>query len=517
MVAFTDVKPNTYFDSVTLMLLSSKLSAIDGVLEAGVMMGTNHNKALMIASGILSEEKAASVSPNDLIIGISANSQQAIDKAIQAFNEQLESKTKNAEIEGSLRVKTIDSAVKKLGDPNFAVVSLPGRYAKTQVMKLMKNGMHVLLFSDNVSLEEEIELKSYAVENNLLMMGPDCGTAIINGTALGFANVVRRGNIGLVAASGTGLQEVTCVIDHLGAGVSQALGTGGRDLKAAVGGKMMLSGLNALGKDPGTTVIGLISKPPDESVTSKILDAIQKTGKQAVVCFLGASKEQPTVKGVTFAYTLEDAAGFLVDINQGRQPKERIFSVPDAEIDNIVKTEQSKLNQNQKYARGLYSGGTLCYEGLLLLQREGFEIYSNIATDKKYELPDVEKSLNHTLIDMGEDYFTDGVPHPMIDFRLRSERLKKEAQDPEVGVILLDCVLGYGSHEDPAGALVETIRQAKAQNSGLYITYIASVCGTEADPQSLSRQAAKLREAGVVVMPTNAQAVRLAAKIIAGR
>lgn len=514
MVSYNEVKQNTYYDSVTLMLFSSKIISVPGVKEAAVMMGTNHNKSLMINSGILKPEDAESITPNDMVVGIMGETQESVDEALKVLKEQFERKMQASMASDKLTAKTLDSAVNKLGDPNFAVISIPGKYAKNEAMKAMQNGMHVLLFSDNVTIDEENELKDYAVSHNLLMMGPDCGTAIINGIALGFANVVRRGNIGIVAAAGTGLQEATVIVDRLGGGISQALGTGGRDVKEAVNGKMMVLALEALINDPDTEVIGIISKPPAECVMEKILNTLKGIDKPVVACFLGGNPGTVKSIGAVPAETLEDAAAFMVDLSLNKPLKNIIYSIPQEEADAIVANETAKLKKNQKYIRGLYSGGTLCYESMLLLNKEVGEIYSNIALDKEHMLKDVEVSQNNTLIDMGEDYFTDGAPHPMIDIRQRAERLKREVQDESVAVIILDCVLGYGSHEDPAGALVAAIREAKELSGERHITFIASVCGTGSDIQNREVQEKELREAGVIVMPSNAQASRIAAQIL---
>lgn len=510
MVSYNTVKQNTYYDSVTLMLFSSKLTGAKGVREAAVMMGTDHNKSLMLGSGILTEELAAAITPNDMAIGILAESQADLDAALLLLEEQFENKSKAADGEAKVSVKTLDGAVRQLGSPNFAVISLPGKYAKFEAMKAMKNGMHVLLFSDNVGLDEENELKDYAVSHELLMMGPDCGTAIVNGAALGFANVVARGNIGLVAAAGTGLQEVSVLIDRLGGGVSQALGTGGRDVKDEVGGKMMSLALRALQADPATEVIGIISKPPAPGVMAKIMAQVRGCSKPVVACFLGGDPALVRDAGAVFAATLQEAAAYLVALARNGEPA----APEDEPTAEIVAAECAQYAPAQKYIRGLYSGGSLCYESLLLLEAAAGGVYSNIAHGD-CALADVEVSHHHTLVDMGDDYFTDGMPHPMIDPRLRTERIGREAADESVAVILLDCVLGYGSHEDPAGALAGAIAEANAAAAGRHITFIASVCGTDADFQIRAKQEAKLRAAGAIVMPCNAQAAKLAAKIIA--
>jgi FdrA protein len=506
------IKHNAYFDSVTLMLFSSKLGGIEGVQEAAVMMGTDHNIELMKSSGILSEELASKVTANDLVIGIKAVSQEVVDLAIKTLEEQFENKTKTSEGTGAIRVKTVDAAVKKMDGLNFAIVSLPGRFAAAETMKCLKNGMHVLLFSDNITIDEENQLKDYAVKNSLLMMGPDCGTAIINGVALGFANVVRKGNIGLVAASGTGLQELTVIIDKLGGGISQALGTGGRDLKKDIGGKMMLLALDALANDPETQVIGIVSKPPAKEVMVKILDKVNQISKPVVACFLGGDPSLVEGTDTIATETIEEAAYQLVKLSKGDLTV-NLQHYSEEELNRLVEKEVSKF-QGQKYLRGLYTGGTLAYEGMLILDAKVGGIYSNIAMNKDFSLKDVEVSKENSVLDMGDDYFTDGMPHPMIEPKLRSERIKKEASDPETAVILVDCVLGYGSHDDPAGAVATAVTQAKALQGDRHVTYIASVCGTERDPQVLSNQVEKLKNAGIIVLPTNAQAAQLAARIL---
>lgn len=508
MVMYNTYKQNAYYDSVTLMLFSSKLASVEGIKDAAVMMGTDHNKSLMMKSGILTEELARSITPNDLVIGIRGEGDDHIQQALKVLEEQFENKRQSVAGDERIRAKTLESAVKQLGNPNFAVISLPGKFAGDEAMKAMKNGMHVLLFSDNVSIEEENRLKDYAVEHQLLMMGPDCGTAIVNGAALGFANVVPQGNIGVVAAAGTGLQEVSVLIGRMGGGISQALGTGGRDVKEEVGGKMMLLALNALNNDPQTQVIGIVSKPPSPSVMQRILNLIQNFQKPVVACFLGGDEKLVAGAGVVAAETLREAAAYLVDLSQGRQPQK----LSDEDVDGIVAGERAKYAASQRYVRGLYSGGSLCYESMLLLEKEIGGIYSNIAHGE-YELKDVESSKGNTLIDMGDDYFTDGMPHPMIDPRLRAERIKREAQDDSVAVMLLDCVLGYGAHENPAGAITDAIHAARGSGKN-YITYIVSVCGTDADRQNRGSQEKILRDAGAIVMPSNQQAALLAAKIL---
>jgi FdrA protein len=518
MITRNVVKKNFYNDSVSLMLLSSKLSGLDGIKEAAVMMGTDHNKALMKRSGLLLPE-SETASPNDMIVAVMATDEQSIEAALETVEEHLTATSKTATLsENELVARTQDTALKMLPDANLALISVPGRYAAAEARKALDKNLNVFLFSDNISIEEEKDLKDAAVDKGLLMMGPDCGTAIINGVGLGFANAVQKGPIGLVAAAGTGLQEVTYIIDKLGGGISQALGTGGRDIKAAVGGTIMLMGLKALANDPVTKVIVLISKPPEGAVLKKLNAALATVGKPVVTCFLGA---EMVTSGDNLhpVRTLEEAAIKAVQLSGVSDNCQAQFIIPDSQVKEIATAEGAGFQVQQKYLRGLFSGGTLCYEAMLVLRDSVGEVYSNVPLDQQYVLADPEQSKKHTLIDMGDDYFTDGRPHPMIDPGLRVDRFKREALDPETAVILLDVVIGYGSHADPAGALVSAISEAKAAavKAGRYLSVVASVCGTEDDPQNLKEQEKKLRQSGVIVMPSNAQAAVMAAAIIASQ
>lgn len=506
------IKENTYFDSVTLMLFSSKLNSIEGINQAAVMMGTDHNIALMKNSGTLDEKYIDKIGANDLVIGINADTQEAIDKAIEILNQQFENKQAGMDNQASVRVKNIDAAVKELPDLNVGVISIPGRFAKAEAMKLLKKGIHVMLFSDNVTIEEELELKNYAEQQGLLMMGPDCGTAIINGVALGFANIIRRGNIGLTAASGTGLQEVSVIIDKLGGGISQALGTGGRDLKKDIGGKMMLMTLEALANDSMTEVIGIISKPPAEEVMKKIINKAKEINKPIVACFLGGDLSALEGTNIIGASTLEEAAYQLVKVANNEEvvntDNEMLIQSYNAKLDELPQTKAP-------YIRALYTGGTLAYESLLILNNQINDVYSNIAIDPKYQIEDPEVSQGHTVLDMGEDYFTEGKPHPMIDPEARAKRIVVEGNDPETGIILFDCVLGYGSHEDPSDSIIRAIRKVKETRND--IVFVGSVTGTNKDPQSLETIEKALRDEGVFVLPTNAQAARFTCNVLKKR
>lgn len=514
MTLVSQIKPNTYYDSVRLMRVSEMLSQLPGVRQAIVAMGTEANKRVLAETNLLAET-VQDAGANDLMLVIEADSAEAGQEALTQAEAKLSEAASPAGRTGPemARPRSLAQARQALAGANMALVSLPGPYAKLEVARALQAGMHVFLFSDNVTLDEELELKQWAVAQNRLMMGPGCGTAIINGVALAFANAIRRGPIGVVAASGTGLQEVTCLLDRGGSGISQAIGVGGRDLSETIGGLMMRQGLAMLAADPETELIVLISKPLAPAVTETILAAAQACGKPVIVSFLG-SKLSRQENGLTFTSSLEETAEAALRRIKGTG--QDYFGLAPEQLEAMAAAERDKLAPGQHYLRGLFSGGSLCDEAMLLLADRLPALYSNIPLRRGWALADGWHSREHSCIDMGEEEFTQGRPHPMIDPRLRQERLLKEAGEPSVAVILLDVVIGYGSHPDPAGALVESIRAAKAiaAAQGRYLAVVAHVCGTEQDPQGLLQQERILREAGVLVLPTNAQAARVAGAIV---
>jgi succinyl-CoA synthetase alpha subunit len=377
-------------------------------------------------------------------------------------------------------------------------------------MKALKRGLHVFLFSDNVPLAEEQAIKRLAARKGLLVMGPDCGTAIIGGVPLGFANVVRRGGIGLVGASGTGMQEVSCRIHALGDGVSHAIGTGSRDVYEEVGGTTLAAGLSLLARDPATRVIVIVSKPPSPAVADRALAAARACGKPVVVLFLGAKLAGGD--NLHLVATLEEAAATAVAIARGVKLAPAPSPAPP-----VLDAQIARLARSQKHLRGLYSGGTYCTEAQYVWKDAGIATWSNAPADKKYALPHGAPSREHTAIDLGADEFTVGRPHPMIDFAARTERLIAEARDPSVAAILLDVVLGFGANPDPAGELAPAVREARAiaANDGRTLIVLGFLCGTDGDPQGLAGQAAKLAEGGVILAPTSTAAARLAAHVVA--
>ncbi|WP_455382719.1 acyl-CoA synthetase FdrA [Salinispira pacifica] len=511
------LEKDSYFDSVFLMSISQEVKKFDGVKEAVVSMATEMNLELIEGMGLGGPELEGAT-PNDLLIAVVTENEATAGEAVESARQLLRRKKSSGESAGEYRAPTLDGALQLHPEANLAVISLPGEYAAREAFKALRRDLHVMLFSDNVSLEDEIALKRVAAEKGLLMMGPDCGTAIINGKPICFANVVPSGDIGIVAASGTGLQEVSCGIARFGGGVTQAIGTGGRDLSSAVGGTMMLLGIEALARDPATKVITVVSKPPAEEVAAKVIDALSATGKPCVIDFIGMEPRASTGK-LVFAANLEEAAGRAVALSTGRSYESRTFTVPDADIESIVARESASMNGKQRYLRGLFTGGTLADEALILMDPVLGGVYSNNQKKKSLQLADPHRSTGHTIVDLGDDVFTVGRPHPMIDPTIREERIDSEAEDGEVALILLDVVLGYGSHPDPAGAIIESLTRAKerAKSRGGYLSVVASITGTDGDFQNMASQRAALERAGCIVMPSNFQAAMLALKIVEAR
>jgi succinyl-CoA synthetase alpha subunit len=508
------IKENTYLDSIMLMSISSNLKDLESVEEVSTIMGTDANKEILKNTDLLTGE-GEKAGAGDLIIALRVKNDSAVQAVIDKAEELFTRRAAETEGEKDLMPISYDAAVNSLPAANIAVISLPGQYAGREAMAVLESGRHVMIFSDNVPLEEEIKLKQRARELDLLVMGPDCGTAILNGTALGFANVVRKGSIGIVGASGTGIQEVTALIHNKGHGISQAIGLGGRDLSEEVGGISMIQGIKALENDPDTKVIVLISKPPAAKVANKMFDVINGLKKKYIVNFLKGDPAEAKKRKLLFAAGLEEAAELAISVLESRDFAYHNFSDDEAKIKEEAGKEKSRVG-NGKYVRGLFSGGTLADEALLILSREIGDIYSNIPLKKELTLKDSGKSQRNTIVDLGEDEFTRGRPHPMIDYSLRCDRLVEEAKDPECGVILLDVVLGYGSHPDPAKALVPAIDKAHkiARDNGRSIAFVASITGTDRDPQNLSGQAASLKNSGVTILPSNAQAARYTGLIV---
>jgi FdrA protein len=504
-----------YHDSVSLMLAAKEIKKVAGVVDAAVLMGTDANKALLKQAGLLTEE-ARAASADDLVISIKKDTD--VDAILSKIDDFLVSRVPSSGDPSNKENQSIRSAVRNNPNLNFAEISVAGAYAAREARDALTSGLHVLLFSDNVSNQDEIALKKYAVSHGLLLMGPGAGTAFINGIGLGFANALPKGSVGIVSAAGTGLQEVSTILAKYDVGVSQAIGTGGRDLRKQVGGLMALASVNALIEDEHTKVIVLISKPADKAVTSKILGALRKGKKESVICTLGAQFEKIKDANIHHTRTLEECA-FKAAIISGAELSDYPSFLKSETTKQIgqAKALGSKLASGQKHIRGLYSGGTLCYEAQViwkdLLNKP---VYSNAPLDKKNFLKETDSHPFHTALDLGEEEFTVGRPHPMIDNDLRMRFIADAARDPSTAVIVLDVVIGYGVHPNPdlelGGAITSAIQAAEAGGRALHV--ITCVTGTKDDPQGLQETISQLQSAGAIVCNTNAQAARLAGLVV---
>ena len=498
-----EVRSGAYYDSVILMQLQRSLTELPGVIDAGVIMGTDANKDLLSQSDLLVPDVQAALA-DDMVIVIKAEDDRAAQAALEKVDELLSSR-RQASGDEEYRPKSLESAAKMMPDAQWVLVSVPGRYAAGVARQALRLNKHVFLYSDNVTLKDEIPLKKTAAEKGLLVMGPDCGTAIVNGIGLGFANKVRRGSIGLVAASGTGLQQVTSRIHQFGGGITHALGTGGRDLSEQVGAMTASQGLDILRRDPDTRVIVLVSKPPSVEVADQLVKASRLAGKPVVVDFIGYQTSVREVDNVYFATSFDEAAELAVKL-----------AASEPTVEPILDIDRGRFSPSQRYLRGLFSGGTLAYEALLILQDYLPVVYSNAPLDKDNLLSDSLVSQANTLIDLGEDEFTVGRLHPMLDNDLRLRRLEVEASDPQVAVILLDVVLGYGAHPDPASELAPAIAAARAgaEESGRYLEVAAIVTGTDEDPQDMNTQIEQLEQAGAHVFTSNDAASRFVGRLV---
>lgn len=485
-VIVNEVLRGFYLDSVALLRMSQSLVGLDGVDEAAMMMGSPSNRQIMADAGIL-DATGEAAEGGDLVIAIRAESQDAADIALKEARAILEQSSAAKGSGAAWRPRSIRSAVKAEPETNFALISVPGDFAISEARKALRRGLHVMIFSDNVPVADEAALKQEALDCGRLVMGPDCGTAIINGTPLAFANAVPQGSIGIIGASGTGIQEVTCLIGENGGGISHAIGVGGRDLSDAVGGVTTLMALDLLDRDPETQHIVLISKPASASVTVKVVDRIGASSKPCTVCFVGGS-EMSLPSNAVAAPTLKAAAENALG-----------GTAIGAGFDAAAEATAPAGGGNM--IRGLFSGGTLCAEAQIVLQAAGEAVASNAPVPGTGGLDAVGA---HQLIDLGADEYTQGRPHPMIEPSVRDDALTDAVTDDSVGVILLDLVLGYGAHDDPAGHLIASLGDTAGKR------VIASVTGTEQDPQRRSAQVAKLEKAGIAVAPSNADAAALA-------
>ena len=513
-----EIRAGSYYDSVVLMLLQRALTELPGILDAGVVMGTPANKELLAQSGLLSDDIRAAA-PEDLILVVKAESEEAGRSALAGVDDLLAAR--RSQQTGGYRPKSLSSAIRMMPEAEWVLVSVPGRYAAAVAREALNLDRNVFLYSDNVSLEDEISLKETAARKGRLVMGPDCGTARVDGVGLGFANRVRRGRIGIVAASGTGLQTVMVGIHRLGCGVSQAYGTGGRDLSAEVQARSARHALALLKEDAETDVIVIVSKPPAAAVAQDLMSEAALCDKPVVINFIGhgsSQKQLPSAPNIHFARTLDETAEIAVCLTTSSDSQSCSESavLPSQAMDKPIPHVQPP--QAQTYLRGLFSGGTLAYEALFLLQDLLPAVRSNGPLPGGQLLDNPHSSQGHTIVDLGGDAFTVGRLHPMLDNELRVRRLLQEAQDPETGLIVLDVVLGDGAHGDPASELAPAIEEAvaAAAQNGRTLPVVAVVIGTDADPQGLDGQIEQLEAAGAYVFTRHDDAIRAVACAFAG-
>ena len=479
MTLAASVFPRLYRDSVALLALASKLQQREHIVRAGVVMATPANLRLLAESDMLPDGVAAG--PDDLLITVKGGDPGAVEDALAFAATALSSTDAGSSEVSEQRPQTIVEGIADRPGATVATVSVPGTYAAIVAEQALRRGLHVMCFSDNVPVEDEVRLKALAARRRLLMMGPDCGTAVLDGVPLGFANVLRPGPVGIVAASGTGAQEVSCLLDRAGVGNAALIGVGGRDLTAAVGGVMTELALDLLAADRSAEVIVVVSKPPAPAVAERLLARLGKIaadGTPVVACLLGMddADEPVAVRGTLEGAAIEAARLAGVTLAPARRRADR------------------RTPSRPAGCSGLYTGGTLAAEAKVLLGRAG---------------------LPAEVIDLGDDQYTAGRPHPMIDPAARAARIVQAAADPTVGVVLLDVVLGHGAHPDPAGAVAAAVREARAA-ADRPMAFVASICGTAADPQGFDAQARTLREAGVLLAGSNAAAARLAIRLAGG-
>lgn len=505
------IRKNTYFDSVSLMSMSTKANQVEGVTQALLGMATPMNKEVLANVGVV-HPSVSEAKPSDLMIVIDA-ADDMIEAAIESVNDILARKDQRRAGEIETRYRTLGAAFEEVPDANLVLISVNGAFAAREARKALHAGKHVMIFSDNVSIEDERELKQLAHQQGLLVMGPDCGTAIINGVGLAFANAVRRGSIGIVGASGTGSQEVAVRVHDFGGGVSQLIGTGGRDLSAEIGGISMIDGIRALDEDPETSVILVVSKPPAEEVAERVIAAAGAASKPVVVTFLGSARTESGFENVQLVSGTKPAAIAAViasGIDESTLNK-RALNL------ELIQEVRKKLQSQQKYIRGLFCGGTLCDESMFAALEKFDDVYSNIQKNPQKVLSVSEPSKAHSFLDMGDDDFTNGRPHPMIDPSGRLQRIVDEAKDPTVGVIALDFILGFGSHEDPVGVTIPAITEAKAlaAKRGQHLEILGYVLGTDLDVPDIAEQIAKLEDAGVTIASSSTNLGLLAREFVA--
>jgi FdrA protein len=505
------IRKNTYYDSVFLMGISKRLSDLPGVQQNAVLMGSETNKGLLADIGISGAE-IDEARPNDLVVAVIAESPQVVSEALEKLDEFL---LGGIPVASTSNPHSLEEGLVQKPNANLTVISVPGEYAAREAHKALEAGLNVFLFSDNVSGEDELALKQFATEKRLLVMGPDCGTSLIGGVGIGFANAVRRGPIGAIGAAGTGLQEFTSQVHNAGYGISHAIGTGGHDLSDQVGGLTTFAALEALETDQQTKVIVVISKPPGAKTLARLVDRFEICTKPVIGCFLGT---EPASRNATGAYQpaslIDDAVRLAIKSAGGETGSGDLSFTPDER--EWMSREKAAWGPGQKYLRGVFAGGTFCYQSQQILRNARIVVHSNAPLDPKYKLQDSTFSAGHSLVDMGSDEFTLGKPHPMIDGTLRKQRIMAEARDPQTAILFLDFIFGYNASMDPVGELLEAMMQARQimKSHGGHLTIVASICGTDGDPQDVNMQVKLLEETGARVFTSNAKAAAICCELL---
>lgn len=496
------IRKNQYYDSVFLMTVNSRILKVKGIQQTAVLMGSPANKQLLADIGIQTPNIDAAQA-NDLIVAVIADSMQIVNQVLGNLDVWLNAIQEETPVS---QLHTLEDGLAIKTNANLAVISIPGEYAAREARKALEAGLNVFIFSGNVSIEDELELKRRANQNELLVMGPDCGTSLIGGIGIGFTNAIRRGDIGAIGAAGTGLQEFTTQVHNLGFGISHAIGTGSHDLSDQIGGLTTLAALDALEGDVKTKVVTIISKPPGATSLERLLAKIASCRKPVIGCFLGVDPEIVSRRmNLQPAHTIDEAVGLAIKMSGKTSPTREGLSAVEVKM---LSDEKAGWSPEQKYLRGILAGGTFCYQSQQIMRGKGITVYSNNPLVPKNKLNNPDKSFQHTLVDMGDEFFMVGKPHPMIDGTMRRLRILAESHDPQVAVLYLDFILGYNASMDPVGELVDAIDEAKSvyKQRGGSLTVVASICGTDADPQDLTFQVNMLRDAGVLVYDSNAQA-----------
>lgn len=508
MKVFVTIKKGSYIDSLESLAESSVLNEQPGVEVGYAGMATDAFQQVLAEIGLLTDAVRA-CGPNDYVIAARARSRDDFEAAVAAATApQAPAAGMDAAQES---FPSIRAAVAARPEANLCSVAIPGEYALAEVKKALNAGLHCVVFSNNVPLADERQMKELARDKGLLCMGPDCGVANINGAALVLASINNRGPFGICGASGTGIQHVAAMLHEMGTGVSQTIGTGGNDMKNEIGGIMMLMGIDALEADPETRYIALISRRPGDEVLPRVLERVKACQKPVVVYFMGCSRAQIEAAGGIYAANLDDCAQQCLALVGKRYPL-----ASDEELAALADEQVRLLAPEQKYVRGAFSGGTYMDEAMETLAPKIGKIWSNKPLRPDWQLPDSQQSLENTCIDYGEEEFTLGRPHPAIDPGVREPAILREAADPGTAVILLDYIMTPPGHPDPAGYSLPDIRAARqmAEQAGRHLIFIATVLGTTADLQDLNRQEQELRDAGVLVCQTNERAATLAGEII---